>query len=231
MAHPLDGARKRIERADKHLDDFISEVEAYAASEAKNIAIEYDEVRNQPNVILAASTPLPDEMALVVSDCIHNLRAALDYLVFELAREDSSDPEPERTQFPVFTDPDDFLALRKARAKGKGYFRYLSSAHIDAIEAYQPYKGINWTQTLVDISNPDKHRKLTRTRSGRRTHITNGRGEVFKGVGPHRTDVRMERRVSVRVFFGDKRPVLETLEILKREIALVIDSFSPEFKV
>jgi hypothetical protein len=229
MIHPLDGARKRIERANKHLNDFISEVEAYAASEATNIAVEYDEVRNQPNVILAPSTPLPDEMALIVSDCIHNLRAALDYLIFELAREDSGHPEPERTQFPVFTDPADFLALRNARTKGKGYFRYLTNAHIDAIEAYQPYKGVNWTQTLVEISNPDKHRKLTRTRSGRRTHITNGRGKVFKGAGPNRTDVQMERRVSVRVFFGDKRPVIETLDVMKREITLVIDSFSPEF--
>jgi hypothetical protein len=41
----------------------------------------------------------------------------------------------------------------------------------------------------------------------------------------------MERRVSVRVFFGDRRPVIETLEIMKGEITLVIDSFSLEFKV
>jgi hypothetical protein len=93
-SHPLHGARKRIERADKHLKDFVREVEAYAAREANNIVIEYDEVRNQPNVILAPSTPLPDSMALIVSDCIHNLRAALDYVVFELSREDSGEPDP-----------------------------------------------------------------------------------------------------------------------------------------
>jgi len=52
--HPLDGARKRIERADKHLKDFVAAVEAYAGSEAKNITIEYDEVRNQ---LMSSSRP------------------------------------------------------------------------------------------------------------------------------------------------------------------------------
>jgi hypothetical protein len=104
--HPLDGARKRIERADKHLKDFVAAVEAYAASEAKNITIEYDEVRNQPNVILAPKSPRPIELALIVSDCIHNLRAALDYLVYELSREDSGDADPSGTQFPITIEDD-----------------------------------------------------------------------------------------------------------------------------
>jgi hypothetical protein len=41
----------------------------------------------------------------------------------------------------------------------------------------------------------------------------------------------MERRVSVRIFFSDRSPVIETLDVLKREVALVIDAFSSEFKV
>src|SRR6266496_2107449 len=140
------------------------------------------------------------------------------------------DADPSGTQFPI-TIEDEFIKHRNARRKGKGPLRYLSTAHVDPIEAYQPYKGVNWTKTLRDISNPDKHRKLTRQRSGRRTHITDGRGEVFRGVGPNRTDVKMERRESVRIFFSDRSPVIETLDVLKREVALVIDAFSSEFKV
>ena len=86
-------------------------------------------------------------------------------------------------------------------------------------------------QILVDISNPDKHRKPTRTRSGRRVNVASGRGELFKAIGPDRTDVKMERRVAVRVFFADGTPVIEMLDLMQREITLVIDSFSPEFKV
>lgn len=228
--HPLNGARKRVERADKHLNDLIAAIKTYAAREANNIVVDYDNIMDQPNIILAPKTPLPDEFAMIVSDCIHNLRAALDYLVYELSRKDSGEHEPLQTQFPITTE-EEFINHRKRRLKNKGPLRYLSNAHVDAIEAYQPYKGVQWTKTLRDISNPDKHRKFTRIRSGRRTDIADGRGEVFKGVGPNRTDVQLQRKVTVRIFFGDKTPVLETLKVLKREIALVIDSFSSEFKL
>jgi hypothetical protein len=232
LDHPLDGARKRVERADKHFRDFMNLVDTYAASEANNIRVEYDEIRDQPNFILAPKTPRPDELALIVSDCIHNLRAALDYIVYELAKLDSGLPDPNGTQFPI-TVEDKFVEHRKARLKGKGPFAHLTDAHVDAIEAYQPYKGFNWTETLRDISNPDKHRELIRHKSGRRLHLgAPGRTrETFKGVGPGRSDVELERRVAFRVFFSDGRPVIETLEVIKREVALVIDSFSPEFKV
>jgi hypothetical protein len=29
------------------------------------------------------------------------------------------------------------------------------------VESFQPYMGVEWTKTLRDISNPDKHRELT----------------------------------------------------------------------
>jgi hypothetical protein len=41
----------------------------------------------------------------------------------------------------------------------------------------------------------------------------------------------METKTTVAIAFRDGLPVIETLEILKREVALVIDSFSPEFKI
>lgn len=229
--HPLDGARRRIERADKHLQDFIGEVEAYALSEANNIAVQYDDVRDQPNFILAPKTPLPPVLSLIVSDCIHNLRAALDYVVYELARKDSGLSDPDGTLFPIAATEDKFIEVRKARLNGKGPLRYLSAAHVDAIEAYQPYKGVQWTETLRDISNPDKHRKLSQPRSGRRVHL-GGPGrtrETFKGVGPGRSDMELERRVAVRIFFRDRRPVIETLDVMQREVASLIDFFDGEF--
>src|SRR5687767_11011432 len=100
MDHPLDGARERIKRANKHRNDLATAIKTYAASEANNIVIGHDCVRDQPNTILAPKTPLPLEFAVIVSDCIHNLRAALDYLVYELSRKDSGDRQPTSTQFP-----------------------------------------------------------------------------------------------------------------------------------
>src|SRR6266568_4630919 len=116
--HPLDGARKRVERANKHLNEIASQIETYATSEANRIVVEHNDIRNEPNFILAPHGPLPDDIPLLIGECVYNFRAALDYLVFELSREDSGDPNPLRTQFPVYTNRDDFTDLRKARAKG-----------------------------------------------------------------------------------------------------------------
>jgi hypothetical protein len=222
--NPLSGPRKRIERADKHLNEIVSEVEAYAASHQNSFRIEHDRIRNQPNIIMTVREPLPDIVPLAVSDCIHNFRSALDHLIFELAWHDSGVSQ-NGTQFPICDDVLDFQRLAPR------YLRGCTPAHIDAIEAYQPYKGINWTKTLRDISNPDKHREITIVRSRAETLIRDGVGEVFKGAGPDRTDVQMETKTTVAIAFRDGQPVIETLEIIKREVSLVIDSFSPEFKV
>jgi hypothetical protein len=230
MTHPLDGARKRIERANDHLNNLVSILETYATEHQNSFVVEHDHARNQPNVIMPVPKPFPWEIPFIVSDCVHNLRAALDYLMFELAREDSGDPHPEYTEF-LICPLKKFNEHRVARDNNKGPLRYLSPSHVHRIEAYQPYMGVTWTETLRTLSNQDKHRQLIIMRGQRITNITDGIGETFKGVGPDRIDVQMERKTTVPITFEDGTPVIETLEIMKREVALIIDSFSPEFKV
>jgi hypothetical protein len=232
MAHPLDGARKRVERADKHLKEIVSELEAFTAAEYDKIIVEHDHVRNQPNFIETEGPgELPNNIPLAVSDCIHNFRAALDYLIYELARHDSGAIQ-RGTQFPI---ADKRPAFRKLAPT---YLRGLTPAHINMVEMYQPYKGVNWTKTLRDISNPDKHRHLTLVRGDRVHSIAvkempdslEGRpGKVFKGVGRDRSDVYVERNLSVYIAFSDGVPVIETLEIMKSQVARTIEAFEPEF--
>lgn len=153
--HPLDDARARVERASKHLTEVASEIEAYRRREYERILVEHDAALNLPNVTVSRDTAfLPHALFLAVSDCIHNLRSALDFLVFELTLYDSGKIQKD-TQFLICDNPESFQKRKRKRLVG------LSDAHVNGIELYQPYNGAEWTRILRDISNPDKHRHLT----------------------------------------------------------------------
>lgn len=156
----LDGAWLRYIRADRHLAEARGLIQKFGKSCVNHIVADNDTDPN-PSIILRTTPDLPPFLPIVVSDVIHNLRAALDYVVFELAFHDSGRVQ-DGTQFLIEdfkihpTDPRlGFDGKRRQRLKG------LSPKHVGMIEALQPYKGVDWTKTLRNISNPDKHRKLT----------------------------------------------------------------------
>jgi hypothetical protein len=98
-------------------------------------------------------------LGLLLGDGIQNLRAALDHLVVDLAIIDSGawpiNPRGRlaRTQFPVCSKKADFDAGTSEWLLG------LSSEHRERIESFQPYEtGSDVLESLVDISNEDKHR-------------------------------------------------------------------------
>jgi hypothetical protein len=90
MSHALDGATLRIERAVRHFDEFEKAFSAFRKSNIDKVSIGYDPgpLRRLP-VYFDRSLIVPLRLRLPVIDCIYNLRAALDYLVYELAILDS----------------------------------------------------------------------------------------------------------------------------------------------
>ena len=85
-------------------------------------------------------------LPLAVSDAIHNLRAALDYLVYELALHDSRAVQ-EGTQLPL-------ECVKSGKAPGGNdigfdavksrFLKGVSTDHREAIERLQPYNGVEW---------------------------------------------------------------------------------------
>lgn len=85
MGHPLDGVRERITRAEAHLATINSELQSH-----KDKCAVFARARRQPDqesiFDLYASFPEPSlSLSCVISDCLSNLRTALDYIVHELA--------------------------------------------------------------------------------------------------------------------------------------------------
>jgi len=103
--------------------------------------------------------PIPRiEWALLIGDCVHNLRSALDYIAWELA---GADPTDRVTMFPIFLNPDAY------RREAPRRIERLPSEAQTLIEELQPYHATDppksglWALHTLDAA--DKHQLLTVT--------------------------------------------------------------------
>src|SRR5215467_5786119 len=86
--HPLDGCFERVRRADEHLADLEQRARDVFLQQANSVVIEFDS--NHPGGIKNFSRPAETffgmRFGVLIGEICYNLRSALDYLVFELAR-------------------------------------------------------------------------------------------------------------------------------------------------
>ena len=198
----LEGAYARVGRARQHLRNLKRQVTGLSRSTAR------------PSVSVAAGTTgvfwdvtneIPSVIPILAGETIYNLRAALDYLVYELAFLDSEQMQ-EKTQFPIEDSPKQW---RKHGRRLQG----LSNEHTEAVKGLQPFSGCEWTAVLRDISNPDKHRHLVAAYPGARVPVAK---EVV-------------HEPALQMLFEDGRPVIETLRGLCERVSEVLDQFIADF--
>lgn len=164
MVDPLNGALARVARAEEHLgtldeamDGWGKEHRATLAGDKKSDGTEYS--------FYVDFDPLPDlvRWALLIGDCVHNLRAALDHMVFEC----SGPAPPGGCEFPVFLSKRYFDLPENDR---RGHLYKVRGVKHDVVRALieraQPWKDLErperhplWVLHQLDIQ--DKHRLLT----------------------------------------------------------------------
>jgi len=239
MTHPLDGAFARVNRADVHIQELKILIERFRKDNEDKL-VPHEELTGATFVVKPGqamsmeikSRPVPDipeDISILVGEVIYNLRAALDYLIYELAIKDSGSIQ-DGTQFLIEDSKSGF------DARAKRYLFGLSNAHIQGIEALQPYCGCEWTKTLRDISNPDKHRHLIAVNSQwNQLSVFGGDvapedpGNIIRGGGVFYTEDHFNLQYPIYVTFEDGTPVVKVLEIVKGTISGVIKTFEPDF--
>jgi hypothetical protein len=218
----LQDAYFRIERAKKHLAELEGRIEAVRKGEkAFSASIEADPSVRLPVVKFGA--PIETVCRLLTGEIVYNLRAALDYLVYDLALWNTGKPR-EGTQFPINKSAVAFERNRKTSLKG------LNVEHVAMIEQVQPYKGCKWTDFLNALSNADKHRKLTVfDMSG---SFTMNLAWIFPvdpqakpGTSFAAGTMQMNPNEPFFVAFEDGRPIVETLKKLHLQVARLLDLF------
>lgn len=163
MAYSLEGFQAKLRRADEHLSTLVDGITAYLDTQPYLISFEVDAETGQ-NVAKAKANGEPPpvvEWGLLIGDCVHNMRSALDHLAWELAG-----PEPPRkTEFPIFHEVDEF----ERTTKGGGLWKIeaIKDPHARAlIKSVQPCysdrprRELHPLASLRDFANIDKHRML-----------------------------------------------------------------------
>jgi hypothetical protein len=145
--------------AQQHLDQLRDEARKYVDSHPYHFPteVEGDQVLVYPPEIVNS----PEfSIAGLIGDCMNNLMAALDYIVWELAVAHAGRPVipppvgVDKPSFPLFADP---AVFAKNPNRFKGY-NFPASA-LAEIERVQPYHaGYEPLAQLFVLVNQDKHR-------------------------------------------------------------------------
>ncbi|MGC5054703.1 hypothetical protein ACLQ2S_24995 [Micromonospora sp. DT48] len=108
--------------------------------------------------------PVPEDWAYLTGDAVNNMRSALDHALAVVARQrlgfSDTDVQKHRLQFPICDTSDSFAAVAKNLVK------ILPQDLVDQLEKLQPYHGdpddsVHNLAMVRDLSNLDKHRRLT----------------------------------------------------------------------
>ncbi len=148
----------RVDRAARHRGE-INDL-AFAHHQAKPIEIYTEYVRGSLRVFAQAAQPFPPDIALAFSDWAHQLRAALDATLYQVAVADSGQSPPpgdDQLQYPLTTTPEQFEKVARRRLK------HLSARSVTEIGRTQPYNiptgarghALWW---LHEMARLDRHR-------------------------------------------------------------------------
>jgi hypothetical protein len=152
----------KLDRASYHLDSLEAKVREWSESHTHRYDTHLDRESGKQLVYIRFPEPVPDELRLIIGDCLHNLRSALDNLAYQLAiRHHGSRPLPDRfdrrSEFPIFGE----RKWRERERRDK-----IGCIHPDAqaiIKRLQPHnRGNKFTSDplwmLHELNNMDKHR-------------------------------------------------------------------------
>ncbi len=163
----LTGVRAKLKRAKEHQSVLEAEVDIWGKQQAnvRRFKIRCDGLWH---IVTCEPLPQPDiRFSIIAGDLIHNLRSALDHLVYQLVLREGQQPS-HWNEFPIYESKQRFLEEVKVR-KSRPECSFLYGITVDGdawtiIEKAQPYTSPNPRTDILGIigrlSILDKHRTL-----------------------------------------------------------------------
>jgi hypothetical protein len=153
--------RAKIDRAGELITTVHGEIAVYHESDPYTFREET--LSDPPRMVLYVESlrEPPLRLGVLMGDFVHNLRSALDHLVWQLALTNAAEPST-RLQFPIYVkSPKDWASIAADRLKD------VPPAAVEIIERLQPYHMENPTHAATAViqalSNEDKHRVILET--------------------------------------------------------------------
>jgi hypothetical protein len=166
----LEGCAAKIERSHETLDSLNFEWQAFLKEKPHPIVFEHgmDSRNGGKHTVLircGEMKPPPPRFAVLIGEMTHNLRSALDHVIWPIAlagfrNVEGREPkkrEARKIQFPIFDEPAGF--------DNAYVVPYLSEDARTIAERHQPYHRGEYfarhpLRSLASLSNEDKHRSI-----------------------------------------------------------------------
>jgi len=124
----------KIERSKQHTRDFEIALKAFRDTNPYGFRIDDDLQTGDKIHRIAIRSQTPDSLSLIVGDAVHNLRSALDHLVWQLVEANGQKPT-DRTMFPISKDAATYKTAKIRKIQG------ISAAAENLIDTIKPYNG------------------------------------------------------------------------------------------
>ena len=152
------GARLKIQRAEDHINDLGTRIDAFLAERPFKLMKVTKRQAGRIEFVVEFEKPIPEEFSLIAGDTIHNLAAALDFTMYSLAAPRS--PSLWEIAFPF---PRQEKGLEGAINKGQVIFA--GSKVVEAVKRLKPYPdGHPILNGIHQLDTRDKHRLLLLSR-------------------------------------------------------------------
>ena len=164
----LAGIERKITRADEHFARLHDEMSAWDARRPYRLVPESHDQGRKHFLRLRFLEPIPVDWAVILSEAIHDLRSALDQVVYWLTVDWTGKPA-KWSMFPVYTKRAAFYQRDRktgdwSSSGGMYKIRGIGPGPQALIEALQPYpqrcgrRVCRDVRTINDLWNQDKHR-------------------------------------------------------------------------
>jgi hypothetical protein len=146
--------RSKVDRAEKHLNELSELSEPF-----KEVSCELKlaEVSSDLSTFRLEFPTVPDGLGCIVGDFLTNVRASLDYTVWQIVEHEGTEEPSTSNMFPISRSEKSFRSQVKSNK-----LRGVPSKAQDKIEAMQPWKNATYQPLMLlnDLVNKDKHRTL-----------------------------------------------------------------------
>lgn len=153
---PFEGPRRKLRQADKHIKRLIELVSTFSR-EVELTVRQLSGPRNQNRFVewgFQFSKEPPEDVPSLIGDAIHNMRAALDIIICDVAR--ARQKSTAKLDFPFANSEQDLIEKLK-----KPQYKRLGNDFIETIRRIGPYKGGNIAlRALHDLDIIDKHQLI-----------------------------------------------------------------------
>lgn len=164
--NPLYGIQEKLDRAGEHLEALDGEVRTFLHSNPYSFSSEFEPESGYDLIKIHIEELPPLRWGVLLGDFVHNLRSALDHLVWQMVLA-MGGTTSDATGFPILSTREDWeRRILIPQSRGKQHpLSGIDDRTLEDFEALQPYNTQgkdrrNGLAILRSLSNTDKHQVL-----------------------------------------------------------------------